>query len=378
MTDLRRRRGTLWVVCVVMALPFFAACRFPRGAPSRSESLKALEEEPWGQPNVVLAEVNGRPITRGEVYLRVMRRFGTMQVLNGLIKEELFLQEAERLGVKVSSEQVDARVERIFADMQRKAGGLRELEAKYREEGLVLSTVRRDLARQVSTEVLFGEVTKALRKIDDDVILRYYKSTYRHKRYMTRQIAYSYYTEPGEPPGKTERLKMEARSKALRAVDRVRKGEDFATLARAESEDPVTAASGGFLGPVHEELKMTVPAFKTAIFQLQPGEVSEPVENPGRGFHVFQVTGILESESFADCREKIVEELRTMEPEVREIAATLRELERRGTVQMFDAPFVSPPRGAPPSAPPLERAGEAGAGTPEADAATVPGEETSP
>ncbi len=126
-----------------------------------------------------------------------------------------------------------------------------------------------------------------------------------------------------------------------------------------------------------------LPGFKTAIFQLQPGEVSEPVENPGRGFHVFQVTKILESESFADCREKIVEELRTMEPDEREIVATLRELERRGTVQMFDAPF-SPSPGGPPSAPPLERgtplerAGEAGAGTPEADAGTVPGEETSP
>ena len=231
MSDLRRCLGILWVVGAVGVLPLVAACRFHGGGRVRTDSLKALETEPWGQPDAVVAEVNGRPITRGEFYVRVLRRFGTERLLHGVIKEELFLQEAERLDIRVSSEQRDARVERIFSRMKHEAGGLQQLEEQYRREGLSLATVRRDIAREVATQLLIGEVTKAMRNIDDEVIREYYKNTYRHKRYMTRQIAYAFYTEPGEPPETEQRRKMEARSKALRAVDHLRKGEDFEAMA---------------------------------------------------------------------------------------------------------------------------------------------------
>lgn len=360
MVSLRQVRRGLGLSCAAALLACAVGCRFHGGGrqtqPSRAESVKALETEPWGQPDAVVAEVNGRPITRGEFYLRVLRRFGTMQILTGLLKEELFLQEAQRLDLKVDPAKIDERVDEIFAEQQQRAGGLKKLEEEYRRQGLSLATVREDLGREVSTQLLIGEVTKALRTIDDEVILQYYKRTYSQRRYMTRQIAYSFYTEPGEPPGTLERRKLEARSKALRAVDSLRNGADFTTLARAESEDPVTAKKGGWLGPVNEQTEMTVPAFKQAIFKLQPGEVSDPVESPGRGYHIFQVTEIRESESFPNCRDKIVEELKTMEPDMREIAATLSELERRGTVQLFDAPFVSAtpkqtPINVPPEAP---------------------------
>ena len=343
MISLRRCRGVLLITCAAAALSSgVVGCRFQGRSrrPDRAESIKAIENEPWGQPDAVLAEVNGRPITRGEFYLRVLRRFGTMQILGGVIKEELFLQEAQRLDLTVESEEIDRRVEEIFNEQQQRAGGLAKLEEEYRQQGLTLKTVRQDLRREVSTQLLFGEVTKAQRVIDDEVILQYYKRIYSHRRYLSRQIAYSFYTEPGEPPGTMERRKLQARSKALRVIDRLRKGADFETLARAESEDPMTASKGGWLPAVNEETQMTVPAFKEAILALKPGEVSEPIESPGRGYHVFQVTEIKESESFADCRDRIIEELKTMEPDQREIAATLVALERRGSVRMFDAPFV--------------------------------------
>lgn len=342
MISLRRCRGVLWIACVAAALPGVVGCRFQGRAklPSREESIKAIENEPWGQPNAVLAEVNGRRITRGEFYLRVLRRYGTLVTLAGILKEELFFQEAQRLGLKVDSAKIDQRVEEHFADQKRRVGGLEKLEEEYRRQGLELEAVREDLRREISTQLLFGEVTKALRVVDEDVILNYYKSTYSLQRYVARQLAYSFRTEPGEPPGTLERRKLQARGKALRAIDRLRNGADFETLARSESDDPMTSERGGWLPEVTEETPM-VPAVKEAILALKPGEVSEPIENPGLGYHVIQVTEIKESESFVDCREKIAEELKTMEPEMREIASTLRELERRGSVRMFEAPFVS-------------------------------------
>ena len=63
-------------------------------------------------------------------------------------------------------------------------------------------------------------------------------------------------------------------------------GDDFADLARAHSEDPGSAARGGDLGWVMPG--QTVPEFEKAMNELQPGEISQPVESPF-GVHLIQV-----------------------------------------------------------------------------------------
>jgi len=67
---------------------------------------------------------------------------------------------------------------------------------------------------------------------------------------------------------------------------RLRAGEDFATLARSNSQDTVSAAKGGdlgWLGPGD-----TVPEFEAAMNRLAPGEISEPVKTRF-GWHLIQV-----------------------------------------------------------------------------------------
>lgn len=67
--------------------------------------------------------------------------------------------------------------------------------------------------------------------------------------------------------------------------DRLANGEDFETLARANSEDPASAAKGGDLGWVGP--KQLVPAFEQAMNDLAPGEISDPVQTPF-GLHLIQ------------------------------------------------------------------------------------------
>jgi len=69
---------------------------------------------------------------------------------------------------------------------------------------------------------------------------------------------------------------------------RLRAGEDFATLARSNSQDTLSAAKGGdlgWLGPGD-----TVPDFESAMNKLAPGEISEPVKTRF-GWHLIQVQG---------------------------------------------------------------------------------------
>src|SRR5262249_61085433 len=86
--------------------------------------------------------------------------------------------------------------------------------------------------------------------------------------------------------GASDEVKAAARKKAEELLKRVRAGEDFATLAKKNSDDPGSADKGGDLG-VFPHGKM-VPAFDTAVFALEPGAVSEVVETPF-GFHIIKL-----------------------------------------------------------------------------------------
>ena len=67
---------------------------------------------------------------------------------------------------------------------------------------------------------------------------------------------------------------------------RLRGGEDFATLARSNSQDTLSAAKGGSLGWLNKG--DTVPAFEEALEGLAPGEISTPVKTQF-GWHLVQV-----------------------------------------------------------------------------------------
>jgi len=73
---------------------------------------------------------------------------------------------------------------------------------------------------------------------------------------------------------------------AQEAYSKVRAGEDFGQIAGDYSEDRVSAKKGGDLGWLKEG---SIDArFSKTLFELKPGEVSEPFETPF-GFHVVKL-----------------------------------------------------------------------------------------
>ncbi|MCM8595428.1 peptidylprolyl isomerase [Accumulibacter sp.] len=77
----------------------------------------------------------------------------------------------------------------------------------------------------------------------------------------------------------------EARHKVEGLRERIRHGESFAELAKLFSQD-ASAAKGGDLGWIYPG--DTVPEFETAMNQLAPGELSQPVQSPF-GYHLIEV-----------------------------------------------------------------------------------------
>ena len=86
--------------------------------------------------------------------------------------------------------------------------------------------------------------------------------------------------------GEKDLTDAEALAKAQDLRKRLMAGEDFATLAKAESDDSASGAKGGELGAFHHG--QMVPAFETAAYALQPGQISEPVKTQF-GYHLIKV-----------------------------------------------------------------------------------------
>jgi peptidyl-prolyl cis-trans isomerase SurA len=67
---------------------------------------------------------------------------------------------------------------------------------------------------------------------------------------------------------------------------RLRGGEDFATLAKSNSQDTLSAAKGGDLGWVNPG--DLVPKFEEVMDKTEPGQISQPIETEF-GWHILQV-----------------------------------------------------------------------------------------
>jgi peptidyl-prolyl cis-trans isomerase C len=140
----------------------------------------------------------------------------------------------------------------------------------------------------------------------------------------------------------------EAEAKA--ALDRVKKGEDFAKVADEVSKDP--GSQGGDLGWFTKD-KM-VPEFADAAFKLEPGQISDPVKSEF-GWHVIKVEGKREKPfpAFDQVKEQVARYV--VQKAQSDLIMKLREgakIERTEPVPAADAPAATDaPASAAPAAP---------------------------
>ncbi len=78
---------------------------------------------------------------------------------------------------------------------------------------------------------------------------------------------------------------VESEDEAKAVADELKKGADFAELAKKKSKDP-GASDGGDLGFFTKD--QMVPEFSTIAFTLEPGKISEPVKSQF-GWHIIKV-----------------------------------------------------------------------------------------
>jgi len=124
---------------------------------------------------------------------------------------------------------------------------------------------------------------------DDDAAIRgyYQQNPQRFGEPEQRRASHILLELPGAgDPKERERARDKVLAQASELVQLLRKGADFAALARQHSKDPGSASQGGDLGFFARETM--VRSFADAAFGMKPGETSDPVESEF-GVHIIRV-----------------------------------------------------------------------------------------
>jgi parvulin-like peptidyl-prolyl isomerase len=146
-------------------------------------------------------------------------------------------------------------------------------------------------------------------------------------------------------PGEKDLSDAEALAKAQEIRKKIQDGADFATLAKAESDDAGSGANSGGELPAFKRGQM-VQSFETAAFTMKAGELSEPVKSQF-GYHIILVISH-DTKSFDEVRANLETQLK---PDAGNKAVNkLIEDLQKSTPPVLD-PVYFPPA-APPAIPP--------------------------
>ncbi|MEO6169298.1 MAG: peptidylprolyl isomerase [Chitinophagales bacterium] len=207
------------------------------------------------------------------------------ELFNAALTEKLMVAQAIIDSVEVTDEQVESELDRRVRAFSNVAGSVEKLEEYY---GKSIIEMKDEFRPQVRENLLAdGEKAKIageLKVTPSEVM------TYFNKIPKDSLPYYNAATELGELviyPKVSEAVRSYSKEKMTELLNRVKNGEDFATLASSYSEDPGSADRGGELGFLNRgELD---PAFEAAAFGLKkPNEVSDIIES-AFGFHIIQL-----------------------------------------------------------------------------------------
>jgi len=195
------------------------------------------------------------------------------QVLRSLIDERLEMQEAKRLGVAATKDEVNQALARIEQQNNIPKGGLDAFLAK---EGIArASLVDQVMASLTWAKVVRNRLSQDVTISDEEVdeVLAHLKDTADVPQDRVAEI----YLAIDNPTQETEVKQL-----ADRLIQQIRSGVRFDAVARQFSQSP-TAAVGGDLGWVTES--QLLPELGDALKKMNPGEMSYPL-HAGGGYYI--------------------------------------------------------------------------------------------
>jgi len=240
-TAFLRRASAL---ALMLAMPGFALAQAPQATPSTPAANTAA---PAPSPETVVATVNGKPITQGDLAIAADDPALSLPGVDEAQKKSLLVD--YMVDLRVGAQAAEAAKIGDSPEFKRKL-------AYFRDKLLLDDYLEQEAKRAVTPEAehaIFDQTVK-LMKPEEEV----------HARHIL----------------------VDNEGDAKKIAARIKGGEDFAKVAAETSKDPGSKAEGGDLGWFTKE--RMVPDFANAAFAMKPGQVSDPVKSQF-GWHVIKV-----------------------------------------------------------------------------------------
>jgi len=265
-------------------------------------------------PGDVVATVNGKEIQRAELERNYQIKLGDnpqkpsdqeadilrLNVLQGMIQDEILQQRAAKLNLTASDEDVNAKVTELKAPYTDE-----QFNNLLKQRNMSLDDLKRDIRRGLTRDKLINKEIESKINITDAQISAFYAA---HKsefdliepRYHLAQIivttmpAPANGNQPAKPGGEAE-----ARRRIDAAHTQLVSGVDFASVAASVSENPDTAQNGGDMGFATESQLKADPPVYAAINNLKPGQFTDviPEYDPTHKVVAFAIYRLLSRDS---------------------------------------------------------------------------------
>jgi peptidyl-prolyl cis-trans isomerase SurA len=241
----------------------------------------------------VVATVNGKEILRAELERDYHTSLGDspqepsseeadirrLNVLHQMIQEEILQQQAAKLNLTASDEDVNAKMAEFKAPYTDE-----QFNAILKQRGLSLDDFKRDIRRNLTETKLMNKEIESKIDITDAQIAAFYAA---HKadfnliepRYHLARIVVTTAPSQQSPNGQSEKPTSEAdeKRKIDAAYSQLESGADFATVAMNFSEDSNTASTGGEMGFALESQLKADPQLYDAINKLKPDQFTDVI-----------------------------------------------------------------------------------------------------
>lgn len=189
------------------------------------------------------------------------------QAVRFLVQRAQFEVKADDLGVDVSDEAVDKRIDQYIKE--RHGGDKKKFEAELKQQGLTEPQARDIIRANLVQEAIFNKVTSDVKVTDKDVKAYYAKNKAQYGSPDTRVVRH---------------VLVKDKKLADQLYDQLKAGGDWNAIAKKYSQDPASKNKGGRMTATKGQL---VPEFEQVAFTIGNMGISKPVKTQF-GWHVIQ------------------------------------------------------------------------------------------
>lgn len=256
--------------------------------------------------SLVAASVNGKNIMLKDVERAVSAQSGgkqaqlsqlelaqaRLQVLGSLIQREVLFQRADREQLKPTEDEITA-----IINQQKQQSGMTDddFQKSLAAQNLTMESLREEARKDIAIKKLQDKYSSKI-TVNDKEVEDFYNSN-RERFVSSRGVALAMIVaDPADNSAQgvqnDAKNDAEAKLKIDNISQQLKAGADFATVARAKTEDVGSVGRGGDVGfATEDDLKQNgfAPELVTRLFGMQPGDTTEPIRFNSGKWYVFKL-----------------------------------------------------------------------------------------